>query len=113
VRTGLFYNRTGPQWCESLTQTVSILLVGDIATDPDGNDTLRLTHVWTGGPEFPGTRDLSGAITTDGLSVEIPVTLQNTDYVTVEDWFRVEDEHGITAEGSFTLELGNCSGTPP
>jgi serine/threonine-protein kinase len=109
VKNGLFFNRTGAKWCTSLDHQETLVLVGDVASDPDGNDSLRVTAVWTGGDTFPGDADLSRGITADGLGVTLRITPPDAAYRRYVDWFRVEDEHGVSADGWFNLEVGSVT----
>jgi hypothetical protein len=108
----LYYDRSGINWCTSLKNTATVKLVGDAATDPDGNTTLTLTRLWTKAADFAQGTDLTNLITADGTSITVQLTLTTSAYATVQDWYTVTDEYGLTANGTFYIEVG-YSGTCP
>lgn len=100
------YDYERQMWCNSLKNDVEVVFNRGFATDPDGDETVRATRLWTGDPDFDLGTDLSDSLKADGTGAILPISLPNQGFFTVTDYVTIEDEHGLTAEGSFVIKLG-------
>jgi len=110
IISGLVYDRTGPANCEQYRagEKVVLPMIPYIATDPDGDDTLRISQLWTGGEEFPGTKDLTTAIDVDGRGAKIGLTDLGDQQTRLTDYFTASDDQGLTGSGYFHIDVGGC-----
>ncbi len=97
-----------PSFCDG-SHTFDLLATSPYAaTDADGQSTIKIVRVWTGGSTYPGSTDLSSGITSDGLYVKITISGSTPGNHTLTDYYTIRDNYGIERTGHFKINLTGC-----
>ncbi len=98
-----------PTFCDGTHKLDLLATPRYAATDADGQGTIKVTRVWTGGSTFPGTTNLSNGITSDGKYVNITISnAAGKGDFTLTDYFTVRNSYGVERSGYFKIAFTGC-----